>query len=104
VEGAPRLAGDPATRHGHAQIKPPVALLMPAQVLAHLEARHRARVLERLAQILLEARLCPGLAMLGDHVFEPRVPAVGPVAVIPVKPHDGLGSRQEILGCHESNQ
>ena len=36
--------------------------------------------------------------MLGEHVFEPRVPAVGPVAVIAVEPHHGLGGRQKILG------
>src|SRR5579883_1240129 len=97
AERAARLARDPAARDRHAEIEPPVALLMPAQVIAHLEPRHRPRIGEGLAQVLLEPRLRPGLAVLGDHVFEPRMPAVAAVAVVAVEAHHRFRRGQQIL-------
>src|SRR5712692_8619078 len=79
---------DPAARHGDAEIKPAVALLMPAEMVLDAEGRHRPRRLERLAEVKLELRLGPGLAALGDEVFEARMATVGAVAMIAVQLHD----------------
>jgi hypothetical protein len=59
---------------------------------------------ERLAEIGFELRLGPGLALLGDDVFEPRMLAVGAVAVLAVEADDGAHGGDEILGRDEGDR
>src|SRR5258708_1701691 len=63
-----------------------------------------AGIVETLAEIGLELRLRPFLALLGDDVFEPRMLAVGAVAVVAVQADDGRGCGEEVIGRHEGDR
>ncbi len=99
-----RAVGDAPARHRQAEIEEPVALRVPAEMIDHGEARHGARVFQPLAEIGLELGLRPFLAALGDEVFEPRMLAVGAVAVIAVQADDGGGGGEKIVGRDEGDR
>ena len=87
-----------------AQIPAAVALGMPAQMIDHLERRHRAGIFQGMAQLPLHLPLEPVEAALVDRVFQAGVPAVGPVAVVALDGHHGLDRRDQVVRLDEGDE
>src|SRR5215469_4170295 len=98
------IVDDPPARYRQAEIKAPIALFVPAEMIRHLEIRHRPARLQRLAEIRRKALLRPLLPPLGDDVFEPGVSAIAAVAPIAMQPHDRGCRVEEIVGSDEGDR
>ena len=98
------IVDDPTARHRNAEIEPPVALLVPAEMVGNHKGRHFAARPERFAEIFREALARPFFAVLGDDVFEAGMTTVAAIAMIAVQPHHRCGRFEKILRLDEGDR